>query len=138
MYGLDSPLLESSAFSEEDLEKMHQSLWYQDHVSTKEKEANIEKLTENARIFVAKNRKLIGKISDESFLKVMALSLALDHNNEFGIASARNIELFDLDTKDLIRVSVATRDVTMQDSSKSFSRFITSDFKFIYSFCTFS
>ena len=126
IYGVPTTFVEYTPFSDEELTAMQGSLWYSaDYDSDLSKiEEKVDRLDYKARSFVAKNRDLFGKVSDETFLKIMALSMSLEHNNEFGVPAARSIEIFDVDSKDIIRLSMASRSVTMQGTSKSFARFV--------------
>ncbi len=123
IYHLDTTLIESSAFTESNLEDMSYSLWYVER-SEDTLRKYIDILDEKARAYIANNRELIGKVSDDTFLKAMALSLAVDYNNIFKIGSANNIEIYDIDTRDIMRLSIAPKSMVMASVSKSFARFI--------------
>lgn len=81
-------------------------------------------MTQKMREFVSKNRNLIGKVTDETFLKCMAMSLALDYNELFGIPSASALEIYNLSNADLMRLSIADKATTLEDSPMSFARFV--------------
>lgn len=123
IYQLDTTLVESSAFTESDIKDMNYSLWYVEK-SRDTLIKYINMLDEKARVYIANNRDLISKVSDDTFLKAMALSLAVDYNNIFRIGSANSIEIYDIDTRDIMRMSIAPRTIVMSNVSKSFSRFI--------------
>lgn len=126
IYNIPTLLEEVSPFDAEELTTMQNSLWYAvtDESNMERVEQRVDKLDYKARNFVTENRDLFGKVSDETFLKIMALAMSLEHNDEFGIPAARSIEIFDVDSKDIIRLSMAPRNITMQDTSKSFARFV--------------
>lgn len=79
-----------------------------------------------AREFVMENSELLGKITDEAFLKVMAMSIAVKHNQIVGVRNGNAIEIYDVDARDIIRLSVADRTTALKESSKSFARYIFS------------
>lgn len=55
---------------------------------------------------MADNKELLGKISDETFLKVMAMYLSTKHNAAFGAQKASALEIYNLSNDDLIRMSI--------------------------------
>lgn len=123
VYGVKNSLKESSIFTDEDIEKIQRSLWYSELTG----DAVREKLTEldmKARKYIVRNRNLINKISDETFLKCMALTLAIEYNKLFHISAADSLELFNVDTRDIIRLSLTNRTAAMNGASKSFARFV--------------
>ena len=105
-------------------EKSKKSIWYTEDIKPAVLNKNIIKLDQAAREFAVNNRMLMGKVTDEAFLKIMALYLAIEHNQIFGIPVANHLDIFDIDTLDLIRLSSASRDLTLGKSALSFSRFI--------------
>lgn len=111
-------------YSQENLSAMRKSAWYAGGISSAECDKRLDYMTESARRFVAKNRELIGKISDDTFLKAMALSMAMDHNKAFGVQSCDSLELYNLSNDDLIRLSIADRDEVMINSTLSYPRFV--------------
>lgn len=124
IYNVESTLVEASPFSSEDIERMSYSMWYDTTLSKSELERVINEIDKKARLFVVNNRQLIGKISDETFLKVMALSMAVEHNDAMNIPAANAIEIYDVDTRDLLRLSLADKTVVMKECSKSYARFV--------------
>lgn len=123
VYGLDTTLYEISRFTQSDIEAMQRSLWFIDfgEVSNRDR---LDELNQAARQFVVSNRGLIGRVSDETFLKMMALSLALEHNRIFKVPAANSIEIFNLDTQDIMRLAIADKATTMDGAAKSFARFV--------------
>lgn len=126
IYGLSTTLTEATAFSEDDRDTMSQSYWYADldDYSEKTTDRMITEIDNEARHFVTEYRALLNKISDESFLEVMALSIACKHNDVFDIHNADSLEIFDIDNTSIIRLSVAPMQTVIAQCSKSFSRFI--------------
>lgn len=106
------------------LQFMQNAYWYPEGMSSVEVMKRIDYLTDEARNFVAKNKDMLGKISDETFLKVMALDLAIKHNRIFGAEKASTFEIYNLSSDDLIRLSVADRKDVMVNSTLSYPRFI--------------
>jgi hypothetical protein len=84
----------------------------------------IDLISNHMKQYIAKNKTLIGKVTDETFIKCMALDLALYHNKIFNTQSADCLEIYEVSNEDLIRLSMAHRDVVMRQSPTSFSRFV--------------
>jgi hypothetical protein len=78
----------------------------------------------HARDFVLEHFDLIGRVTDETFLKMMALDLALYHNKVFNSGTADTIEIYNLSNDDLLRLSIAPRTQVLLNSPLSFSRFV--------------
>lgn len=111
-------------YSAQNMQFMRNSYWYPDGMNPVEVEKRISYLMKEARSFVANNKDLLGKISDETFLKVMALDLSLKHNRILGCEYASAYEINNLSSDDLIRLSVAGRSSVMLNSSLSYPRFV--------------
>lgn len=111
-------------YSSSNLIAMRNSYWYPDGMSEIEVNKRLDYMTKQARLFVANNKDLLGKISDETFLKVMAMDLALKHNRILGCEYGSTYEISNLSSDDLIRLSVADRGDVMINSSLSYPRFI--------------
>ena len=111
-------------YTAENLQSMRNAYWYPEGMSSLEVTKRIDYLTKEARNFVAKNKDMLGKISDETFLKVMALDLAVKHNRIFGAEKASTFEIYNISNDDLIRLSVANRNEVMVNSTLSYPRFI--------------
>ena len=124
IYGIPTTYMEVSPFDSEDLNRMYYSLWYLDVNEVEDVEHRLDELGDDARAFVANNKQLLGKISDEAFLKVMALSMAVAYNDEFNINAGNAIEIYEVDSRDIIRLSLASNKTVLSDSSKSFARFV--------------
>ena len=106
------------------LTAMRSSLWYnKDAFTDKEIEAKLQKLDYIGKKFIVDNRQLLNKVTDETFLKVFALYMSVQHNNLFKVPAARGVELMEIDTKDIIRLSLAPRSQVMRGISMSFGRF---------------
>lgn len=126
LYGDQTTLTDDNvAFTDEEYEQMKNSLWYApDRFSENARTEKLNKLDQRARMYIAKNREYLGKVTDETFIKMMALDLALYHNNLFGIPAAKGLEIMDVDTRDIMRLSMADSTLVMKQSSSSFSRFV--------------
>lgn len=111
-------------FTAANMDSIKSSYWYASHISADECAKRLEYLNKEARIFVADNKELLGKISDETFLKVMALTLAIKHNEAFGEQKAGSLEIYNLSSDDLIRMSIADRAEVMLNSTLSYPRFV--------------
>lgn len=123
VYGLDTTLVETSVFTPTDRARMLKSLWYSE-LSEDEVREKLVKLNSKAREFIADNYPLIGRVTDETFLKVMALYLALEHNKMFKCQYGSSLELFDIDTRDIMRLSMMNHASVLEGASKSFARFV--------------
>lgn len=124
---LDNVQLPDGQTSDGLIEQMHRTLWYQGDAY--ESDVVREKLLEldyEARKFVVQNRFLLNKVSDETFIKCMALHLAIKHNDIFGVPAARSYEVMNLDTRDIMRMSLAPKNQVMKHASKSFANFVLS------------
>lgn len=126
IYDIQTTLVEASVFDDDDRYTMSQSYWYADidKYSFKALDEMFTEIDDEARHFVSEYKVLLNKISDESFLEVMALSIACKHNSVFRIGNADALEIFDVDTTAVIRLSIAPIQQVMSQCSKSFSRFI--------------
>lgn len=111
-------------FAPANVDAIRESYWYADAISKEECTKRVEYLNEQARVFVADNKELLGKISDETFLKVMAMYLSTKHNEAFGAQKASAIEIYNLSSDDLIRMSIADRADVMLNSTLSYPRFV--------------
>lgn len=111
-------------FTANNLNAIKLSGWYPNGIEGENCMKRIEWLEDEARTFVSQYRDLLGKISDETFLKVMAMDLAIKHNRIFGCNYADTYEIYNLSNDDLIRLSVAERDEVMVNSTLSYPRFV--------------
>lgn len=91
-------------FSAEDISLFQTSMWYNSlNPSSLEDRALI--MDNYARDFIVNNKDLLNKVTDETFIKVMALHMAIKYNQLFGINSANALEIYNMDSNDIIRVS---------------------------------
>lgn len=111
-------------FSEQNVQLMKHAYWFPTGMSAVEVTKRVNYLDNEARSFVAKNKDLIGKISDETFLKVMAMDLAVKHNRIFGCNYASAYEIENLSSDDLVRLSIAERGDVVLNSALSYPRFV--------------
>lgn len=124
LHRVNASMDDTYVFTDTEIETMQQSLWTNTVLSDEQTYKRTDKLSDYMREFVATNRNLLGKISDETFLKVMALSIAMEHNKLFGVTSADCYEIYNLSNDDLLRLSIADRDTVMINSTLTFSRFV--------------
>lgn len=106
------------------LQNIRVSNWYPTGIANQDVIKRIDWLTKQARDFVAKNENMLGKVSDETFLKAMALNLAIKHNQVFGNRYASSIDIANLSNDDLLRLSVAKKNDVMMTSTLTFPRFV--------------
>lgn len=127
IYGVDSPIDSVSAVFPSGsipITQVRYSQWCNVNLDEQEIYKRIELILQRAREFVANNRNLIGKVTDETFLKAMALDLAIYHNKVFNTQRADAIEIYELSNEDLQRLSIASREEVMKNSPLSYSRFV--------------
>lgn len=125
VYGLDKSAWYDNGycFYDDEIELMSKSRWF-NNMDSKGLSKRIEIVNTYCREFIADNRELLDKVTDETFIKVMALSCAMKYNQVFGISEANCFEIYDLDSNDLLRLSLASTDDAMLTSPMSFSRFV--------------
>lgn len=114
----------SSMYNDANIDSMKNSYWYPEGMQSVEVAKRIKYLTDEARKFVADNKDLLGKISDETFLKVMAMDIAVKHNRIFGCKYASAYEIANLSSDDLVRLSIAKRSDVVLNSALSYPRFV--------------
>jgi len=124
LYGIETSFVENSVFSSDNKSAMKNSKWYKDDMDLDVMEEVLDNLQEYAKAYVNENKSLLDKVSDESFLKTMALSLAVEYNRKARVGLGNAIEIYDVDARDLIRLSMAKKQVVMVDAPKSFARFV--------------
>lgn len=86
--------------------------------------ARVDAMDAYARDFIASNRDMLGKVSDETFIKVMALNMAVKYNQLFGVPAANSLEIYNMDSEDLIRLCTVASDEAVMATSMSYPRFI--------------
>lgn len=106
------------------LQNIRASNWYPTGIANQDVIKRVDWLTKQARDFVAKNENMLGKVSDETFLKAMALNLAIKHNQVFGNRYASSIDIANLSNDDLLRLSIAKKNQVMMTSTLTFPRFV--------------
>lgn len=111
-------------YTEDVLQAIRNSQWCNRDLSDDECITRIEKLNVFAQKWVAEHKEMIGKVTDETFLKTMALACALEHNRLFNTMRADYLEIQELGNEDLLRLSIADKDTVMRNSSMSFARFV--------------
>ena len=143
----------ASLFSSSELEQFRASYWYNydivdvdmyvynnigktDKFSKSEKRqmyveehledfySRVDAMDNYARDFIAENKDMIGKVSDETFIKVMALSLSIKYNQLFGVPSANSLEIYNMDSEDLIRLCIVPSEEAVMATSMSYPRFV--------------
>lgn len=112
------------AFSNAVLSATRFSQWCNMDISENAKISRIEKLNAYAREWIAENRELMGKVTDETFLKCFALSCAMEHNRLFNTMRADALEIYELSNEDLTRLSIADKNTVMNGSVMSYARFV--------------
>ena len=125
LYGLESSVYISPIFADTSIDQAKGSQWY---VGTLMDEEGLFKrvdiMHENVRRWVNDNKDIIGRITDETFLKVLAMEMAVEYNNLFGMPNATAYEIYDLSNADLMRLVVTDKSTTLEGSPMSFARFV--------------
>ena len=122
---VEGSVVYGNVFEESAIEPARKSQWYVGtQLSDEEILKRIDKVHQHMREFVNNNRNVLGKITDETFIKSLAMSTAMYYNRIFGIPSANEFEVYQLSNADLLRLSISDRDTTLETSPLSFSRFI--------------
>lgn len=110
-------------FTDADKEMFSNSYWYntidEEHLTKR-----VELMNKYARDFIANNQDLLMKVSDETFIKVMALNMAIKYNQLFGIPSANALEIYNMDSNDLLRLSIVKNDEAVLASPMSYARYV--------------
>lgn len=112
------------AVSDGDLDLLRESQWCNMSLGQKGVQSRIEKLNIYAQKWIANNRGMLGRVSDETFLKCFALSCAMEHNRLFNTQRADYLEIQELSNEDLLRLSIAPHNEVMANSSMSYARFV--------------
>lgn len=123
-YGQNPPKDTGTMFTDEEIETMRRSLWcnYQG-LTTKQLKNNLSELDLEARKFIVDNRGMLDKVSDATFIKCMALYLATKHNSIMKVPACRGLEIYAMDTRDIMRLSLTNKSSVMKGSQKSFEKF---------------
>ena len=111
-------------YSEETLTAIRDSQWCNLELDEGARIKRIEKLNAFTQAWVYDHREMIGKVTDETFLKTMALACAMEHNRLFNTQRADYLEIQELGNEDLLRLSIADKDAIMRNSTMSFARFV--------------
>lgn len=110
-------------FTKDDIERMKKSEWYS-HYTGSFTSSKIESLYDEARDWMANNKKLMGKVPDEVFLKVFAMQMAIQYNNIMGVPDGNSVEIMNVDTRDIMRFMVGDKANVYKYYSYSFSRYV--------------
>lgn len=127
LYDVTPPAMyDEPIFNEDVVTSMRESQWCNLFISETARSSRIQKLNDYCREWVARNREMIGKVTDETFLKCLALSCAMEHNRLFNTLRADSLEIYELSNEDLMRLSIADPTTVMKTSTMSYARFIFS------------
>jgi len=123
IYGLDRGIYRSF-FKDTEIQAMRNSYWCNwealEDGEIKEKLALLDKRVVN---FVVENRTMLDKVSDETFIKTVALYASVQHNDIFSIPSCCSLEVIELDMNDLLRLAIAPRSIVTANISLSYANF---------------
>lgn len=108
-----------------DISKMRSSEWYTaDNYEEEEISQKISNVYEYTRNYVANHKDVLGKIPDESLIKIIAFVTAVKFNQEFNTMHADSIKLMQVDNQDLFRFMVTDFKGVYMDYPYSFGRFV--------------
>lgn len=124
IYGLNETINGVSYFTEEDIDKMRNSYWYNDNLTAEDILKRSEKLYNYTKELIYDNRDIIGKITDETFIKITVMQIAMQYNKLFSIDSCNEFEIFQLSQQDLIRLSSNQKALVFENSPTSFGRYV--------------
>jgi hypothetical protein len=110
-------------YSPNQKQQFRNSIWYNSS-AIKDLDRRVEIMDEYAKKFVVDNKDLLTKVTDETFIKVMALHLAVKYNQLFGVNTANSVEIFNIDSTDLIRLCVLKGEEAVMGAPMSYARFI--------------
>lgn len=118
-YAFDRTLL----YNDEDREAFRHCLWY--NTDAVHDFANrVKALDQCVRDFVADNHDMMTKVTDETFIKVLALYASVKYNQLFGIPSANALEIYNLSSEDLLRLCLLDDTEAALSVSMSFPRLV--------------
>jgi len=100
------------------------SAWYDDDIIEEEIVAKVNELDEIAIKWIRSNSSLIGRVSDENFLKAFALYMSLKYNDLFKVDGPKSLEIYNLSNDDLLRLSIANTQTVIEESPYSVAKFI--------------
>ena len=124
LYNPDSILLMDNVIDTSQYDAMKQSQWYRTGLNEKSMNKKLEDIERSARLYVIDNIEFLGKVTDEVFLKCLALHIALEHNDIMNIGACRGYEIMNIDPLDVIRVSLVNKVNMISSVSESFARFV--------------
>lgn len=110
-------------FTDDEVSTFMNSQWYPTSTNSDAIEKGINDLYARAREYVMYNSSMLSYTTDAAFLKSMAMYLAVEYNNLFGVKTADAFELKCVDTKDLLRYVVGTPVDVYKYANRSFSRY---------------
>lgn len=105
-------------------EYMQKSIWYIENIDKQILHDLSIYLDKVAREWVESNRSILGKITDETILKSLALELSLAYNRYLSIPGPQYYEIDKMDSSDLLRLMVLPKDKVAFTSTLSFPRLI--------------
>lgn len=119
----DDYLDRAQLFDTEHIEQFKSSLWY-NNIDKDGLDKRVELVNKACRDFIADNKDMLTKVSDETFLKVVALNAAIKYNQYFGITSANSLEIYNMDSNDLLRLSIVKSDDAVLAAPFSYARYV--------------
>ena len=111
-------------FNDSQIETMRRSAWYPELKSADERQEISDELIAKARYFASSYSDYYGLISDSTFLKSMAMYLAIEFNAMADIETFNTFELKCIDTQDLLRYICGEPDDLFRYYKHSFARYV--------------
>ena len=84
----------------------------------------VDAMDDMLREFVTKNRQMLTKVTDETFIKVTALAMSIYYNQLFGVPTANSVELYNMSSEDILRLCVAPDEDVVLAAPLSYPRFV--------------
>lgn len=104
---------------------IQQSAWYNASIpEDKDFVGKVDKLDREAIKFMITNSASLGRMTDETIIKTLALHLSLKYNEIFNLPLPRMIDLYKVDTHDIVRTYISTARQGTIYSSYSYANFI--------------
>ena len=119
----DKELGRALLFDDASRSAMANAMWYNE-LEMDDMVKRVEIMDTYAREFVVNNRDLLNKVTDETFIKVMALAMSIKYNQLFGINAANSLEIYNMDSNDILRLSIAKADEAVLAAPMSYARFV--------------
>lgn len=124
IYGKDLADPESDSRFTGEVESIQKSNWVNTNIEDDDLNKRFAKMNRRAKKFISEHQTMLGRVSDETFLKMMSLDLSIYYNQLFNVKSADSLEVFNMSSEDLARFCIAPQSEVIEKSPLSFARFV--------------